>query len=190
MSRSSRDPAPVRTRRQLVGDVLGLGDGDRRQLVRLLAIERVAVEVYGRARRAEQLTSAEHRLIEHILGQERAHGHALLRVLPRAEAAHAIAPLDTDGLEAALSSAGISVALASLRSAHDWFTLLEELENALQGYYYKALRRLSGAAPATLTARILASEAQHSTLLFRLRHPDDISLAVSEALVEGSAAQR
>jgi hypothetical protein len=67
--------------------------------------------------------------------------------------------------------------------------LLERLEGALEGAYYKALKHLSEPAQATLAARILASEAQHSTLLFSFRNPQNVQLAVAVGLVKGSAAQ-
>lgn len=187
MSQASHRP---RSRRELVADLLGaLPAGERKLVGDLLAAEHLAVEVYGRAAASPDLSSRARRLVRRLRAQERVHAAALARLVPAA--AHPSAPpprgRSTPEVEAALAKRGIVVRFGDLNSERAWFTLLENLEGALEGAYYKSLRHLESASVATLVARIMASEAQHSTLLLRLRNPQDIALDVAVGLVKGRA---
>lgn len=187
---SHRDRSAT-TRRQLLRSLPGdpaLGDAGR--LASLLALEQVAVDLYRMAHRSTHLAAGSARLVREIVIQEEQHVLALAGALGRP--AHTVrlqAPSQATPaqLEAALAQVKVHVDLAAIHSERAWFTLLEQLESALEGAYYEALARLSSATAATLAARILASEAQHQTLLFRARHPRDINLAVSTGLVFGNA---
>ncbi len=187
----SRASDPPRSRRQLLADLVRAAAGERRRLLELLASERLAVAVYGRAVAAAAVTPGGRLLAGRIETQERAHALALARLLdksgPRRLSTRRSTPLSTRATVDALAGLGIAVRFSALRSERDWFRLLEQLEGALVGACYKALRDLSDPASATLVARIMASEAQHSTLLFSFRHPQDIDLDVAVGLVTGSA---
>jgi hypothetical protein len=190
---SARADRP-RSRRQLLVDLVAATGGERRRLLELLATERLAVAVYRRAAAAAAVTPAGRLLAGRIEAQELAHALALERLLDGAgpgggRSTVRSTPRPTRATVAALGDLGIVVQFSALRSEHDWFRLLEELEGALEGAYYKALRHLRDPSVATLTARIMASEAQHSTLLFSFRHPRDIELDVAVGLVKGSAGR-
>lgn len=184
----STDRDRPRSRRQLVADVLGASPAqERRLLLDLLDVELLAVKVYALAGASAHVSTGGRALARRVEDQELSHAAALARlsglVAPRRPA------LSTTAAEAALAGHGITVTFSSLTSERQWFTLLERLESALEGAYFKALGRLSDPAHATLAARILASEAQHSTLLFSFRNPQNVDLAVAVGLVEGSTAQ-
>lgn len=177
-----------RSRRQLVADVLGAGPvQERRLLLELLDLELLAVKVYALAAAAARVSPGGRALAHRIQEQELSHAIALARLTGPTAAPRPA--LSTTAAQAALAAHGITVAFSSLDTERQWFTLLERLEGALEGAYYKALARLRDPAHATLAARILASEAQHSTLLFSFRNPQDIDLDVALGLVEGTAAQ-
>lgn len=184
----SDGPAKGRSRRELVADVLGAGarSEERKQLSALLEAEHLAIDVYGLAGASSVLSPPARRLIRQLRAQERLHAAALSRVLG---GHHPFRIRSARQLELALSRYGVNVQFAELHTERGWFTLLENLEGALEGAYYKSLRHLSSPAVATLAARIMASEAQHSTLLFRLRNPHDIALDVAVGLVKGSAGR-
>jgi hypothetical protein len=181
MSAGTRTP---RSRRELVADVLGALNPaqERQELARLLDAELLAVEVYELAVTAQPVSAGARRLLRQLGAQERAHGAALARLatLPQAS------PPSPAGAERALASHGISVRFGALRTERQWFTLLENLEGILEGVYYRALGRLSDPVHATLAARILASEAQHSTLLLSFRNPRNIQLDVALGQIKGS----
>lgn len=186
MSQGSHRP---RSRRELVADLLGaaLPAGEAKLVGDLLAAERLAIEVYGRAAASPDLSSRAGRLVRRLRAQERVHAAALAHLLSRAQRVVPARERSTAETEAGLARYGIGVTLGDLHTERAWFTLLENVEGVLEGAYYKSLRHLESAPVATLAARIMASEAQHSTLLFRLRNPRDIDLDVAVGLVKGRA---
>jgi hypothetical protein len=173
------------TRRHLL--LAPVGSADTRELVKLLELERLAVAVYGLAQRSGQLSPGTAQLVSELRVQEQVHARELAGTLGAAARLARPSGGTIHELQDGLARHGIHAELAALRDERRWFTVLEQLERALEGAYYKALGRLRSATAATLAARILASEAQHQTLLFRARHPADISLAVSTPVVYGSA---
>jgi hypothetical protein len=170
------------------GLLLGPGSADARELLKLLELERLAAAVYGLAHGSGQLSPGAAGLTAALHGQELIHGRALASALGRAAPAAPSGPAPSLGrLQRGLARYRIHAELAARHDERGWFTVLEELESALAGAYYEALGRLADPDAATLAARILASEAQHQTLLFRARHSGDISLAVSTPVVYGDA---
>jgi hypothetical protein len=181
-------PGPTTSsRRELVADLFSALSPaqERRLLAGLLSAEILAMEVYGLAATAGPVSPAGQALAARLGVQERAHALALARLARQPSTADP-APSPT-AMEKALAGHGITVIFNALRSERQWFTLLEELERVLEGVYFRALGRLRSPAQATLIARILASEAQHSTLLFSFRNPQDIQLDVAEGQVKGRA---
>jgi hypothetical protein len=182
---------PHRTRRELLRVLPGApGVGDTARLASLLELEQVAVALYRMAHRSGQLSPGAAELVRELAFQEGEHAQELSSAVGRP--AHTVrlpsqsAP-SIEQLEATLARVKVGVDLRALDGEREWFTLLEQLEGALEGAYYEALGELVSPAAATLAARILASEAQHQTLLFRQRHPGEVSLAVSRGLVFGNA---
>jgi hypothetical protein len=175
----------TRSRRELVADFLGALSPaqERRLLLELLSTELLAVQLYEMAATAGPVSPAGQELARRLGVQERAHAAALARLAEQpAPAEPALSPL---AAEKALAAHGITVTLSVLRSERQWFTLLEELERVLERVYFEALGRLTSRPHATLAARIMATEAQHSTLLFSFRNPQDIQLDVAQGQITG-----
>lgn len=153
-------------------------------MTELLGAEQVAADVYRRAAVAPVMSPGARSLAGRLGAQERSHAAALGRL---AGMAPPMGTMSDSDVEASLRNLGVSTNLGTLDSEKRWFTLLENVENALEGSYYKSIRHLTRPALATLAAQILASEAQHSVLLFRFRNPTNIKLDVAVGLVKGSA---
>jgi hypothetical protein len=174
------------SRRELIRSAARLAplSSDVARLRRLLELEQLADRLYSLALQSGTLSPAAMTLCLELRSQERSHARALApfsgRALPEP-------PGTRLQVERSLARAHLDPRLGERRSERAWFILLERLEHVLEGAYYEALAHLTSPGAATLAAQILASEAQHQTLLFRLRHPDDITLAVSVPLVHGSA---
>lgn len=178
-----------RSRRELVAGLIGESSSgpERHQLGALLELEYLAQYVYSLASASSFVSAAGQALARQLHGQEAAHAAALSQLT--GALASAAPSFSTTAAESALSSHGLVVRFSALHTERAWFTLLEGLESALEGAYYKALGHLVSPAAVSLATRIFASEAQHSTLLFSLRNPQNIGLDVSEGLVTGSAGQ-
>ena len=178
-----------RSRRELVADVIGVSARQQEQklLLELLELELVAAQVYSLAAASPALSPGGVALVQEFSRQEQAHAAALA---PLAGQDPSAAPPSTAVIQTMLAAHGFTVSLAALRTEHAWFAALERMEGALEGAYYRALGRLFVRPDhATLLARILASEAQHSTQLFSYRHPDKIILEVGKGFVTGNAPQ-
>jgi hypothetical protein len=169
----------------------GRSDADR--LAGLLALEELAAAVYSKALASASLTPAGHALLSQVRAQELEHAAALLaelKLIAPTGFRRSRRPRSATDIDRALAAAGVDAQLDHQRDQRDWLRVLEHLENALEGAYYKALLRLKAPDVATLTARILANEAQHNTLLTELRHPGRWILAVPVAIVQGDAQSR
>jgi rubrerythrin len=177
----------------LAGESVALAAGaesETARLTALLALEQLAVALYARALSSTVLTPAARSLFGEIHTQELAHAAALeaeLDLLSPTALKPPRRPRTAAEIDAELAAAGIDAELAHQRDQLDWLRVLEHLENALEGAYYKALLRLEAGDAASLAARILANEAQHNALLTEVRHPGKVALAVPVALVEGDA---
>jgi hypothetical protein len=173
------------TRRELVSQGASTRRPSERELLTgLIGLEQLAVAIYGLVLASGTASPAETALLLDLQSQESVHAGALahqLRVAP------GLAPAGAELIQAALIRAGITSKLSKMRTARDWFRLLETLESTLEGAYHAALADLTRPEVAALAASILASEAQHLTLLFRQRHPLDVYSAVPSGLVQGTA---
>jgi hypothetical protein len=172
-----------RTRRQLVG--LGT-PAESRQLARLVALERLAADVYGLALGSGLLDPRARALAIELRDQELSHARAVAELAGPLAVQTAV---EREPVQRRLQRAGIRIQLARLHSERGWIYLLERTEGSLARAYHAAIGRLPGGEPALLAATILASEAQHATLLHLLRHPARIGEAVPAAVVPPGAGQ-
>ncbi len=177
----------ARSRRELVADVLRAPSAreERRIMLALLELEHLAANVYAVAAANAEISPGGRELARRLGAQERAHAAALAPLT--GQAAPPPPDLSPTALQAALAGHGVTVSFRSLHDERAWFTVLEKLERNLEGAYYRALGHLTRRANVTLAARILASEAQHATLLFSYRNPARITLDVSTSFVTGTA---
>jgi ferritin-like protein len=169
--------ADHRTRRELLRHGR---PSDPELLVELGRLELLAAFVYGRALASSHLRAAARPLVEQVLDQEQAHAQALLAELagPRPRG-----PVDESAAERELGRLGLRVTLERVRREDRWLAVLEAIEGQLERAYHRAVAELASADLQSLSASIIANEAQHAALLRELRYPRSISLAVPDALV-------
>lgn len=197
------------TRRELVGRAVAIGglaaapsvrallsaapvaaatgvETDPGLLYELLGVELLVEFVYRRAVHSGLLSARSEHVAAKLLGHERAHAAALSRELERRGGGRPTAPASTTVADQALADHHVAQSLDGLASEHDWIGLLLEVEAVVQGAYYDALSELNDVRLLRIGAEILASEAQHATVLSRLLDADDVSKAVPSAFVQGS----
>ncbi len=159
---------------------------DAQLVATLLGTEMLAVFVYGHAVHSSLLSSDRQRLARRLLGHERAHVRALSAALDRlggTPPAPLNTPTDADKL---LAASKVQGSLSQARSSDDLIRLLIRLEVALERGYYAAMSSLQDTELQHTAAQILATEAQHATLLVDLLFPGDVDKAVPEPYVEGN----
>ncbi len=183
-------PAPTRlaSRRQLLGGILagavastglapsadaaGAAGGDDRLLATLLGVERRLSSTYHRVLASGQLGVIVAAEVTGFLGQEQQHIVALEQELALRGSSAPIAPRFEPG--------------GPLETESDALDLLLGAETMAEGAYFSALSKLEDPALVALAAEIMASEAQHWTLLRALRNPANLAATVPVAFVTGS----
>lgn len=176
-----------RTRRELLRPPRAT---DPTRLARLLALESMAVDAYTLALLGGRLSPATAKLARQIRRQEAEHAAALTHHVPAS-----LVPDADDGsvatstaLQRELAGAGIHVHVARVHGEAGWIRLLERIEGALAAAHFRAVRELRDPVAATLVATILGDEAQHQTVLSRLRHPHNVVRAVPFSVVPADAS--
>jgi hypothetical protein len=152
----------------------------------LLGAELLAVFVYGHSVHSGVLTGDRQRLARHLLGHERAHARALSAAVSRLGGAAPAPPSGISDADKLLAASGIAGSLSSLGSPDDVIRLLIHLEVALERSYYVAMESLQDTELQHTAAQVLATEAQHATVLIELLFPGDVDKAVPESFVEGN----
>ena len=84
-----------------------------------------------------------------------------------------------------LSAIHVSGSLEKLSSEHDALHLLQSVERAAEGAYFRAIGQLSNAGLLRLAVEIMGAEAQHTALLGERLHHGDIDKAVPDPFVQG-----
>ncbi len=145
----------------------------------VLELEHALVVAYGQVLMTGVLPRHAHSVVHAIYEHELAHVRALGGRVHRGRAAVAAATK-------LLSARNVTPALTDLHDERDCLRLLLAAEQAALGAYFKAMSQFRSARLLTLAAEIMASEAQHATLLSELLHPGDISRAVPVPFVQGT----
>ncbi len=197
-------PAAAATRRDLIRLALSVGVGATgaallgapsavalaptdADLVRaLLSSERLAVFVYGHAVHSGVLAPDADRLTRRLLGQERAHARAMTAALRRLGGTPPPPLMGVGDADKLLAASNIQQSLSQLRSQDDFLRLLIHLEIVLERSYYVSMSKVLDAGLQVTVAQVLASEAQHATVLIELLVPGNVDKAVPEAFVEGN----
>ena len=179
---SVSDPTGVSRRALLArAPAASRGPTDAQLLGELLGFEQLAIAVDALALRSGALSPPTAALVKQIADQEHAHAAALAR-WPGVVAPSPIGHLE---VPAAIKARGIRTDPGRAHTDRQWLAVLEAVDTAVEGAYYAAIGRLRAPAAASLAATILASEAQHRTLLSRRRYPHVIAFAVPSGLVQG-----
>jgi hypothetical protein len=160
---------------------------DQDLLSGLLRTEALVATVYAHVLDSGRLSPPAHRLARRVLVQEHAHAAALrteLKLLGGVPPAPATTPAQ---VEAELARHRVTVALTDLSNEKSALRLLTQTESVAEGAYFAALSKFADARLLALAAEILASEAQHFTLLAQFLHPHDAGYnqVVPDPFVQG-----
>jgi hypothetical protein len=150
---------------------LGASVSDAKVLRTLLEVERRLSLAYRRVLASGSLNVVVAAELTRFEAQEREHIGALEREL-------SISRASPEGFPAPLGPV--------LQTQGDALTTLVKAEAMAQSAYRQAISQLRQTALVKLAAEIFACEAQHSTLLSILMHPQDPAAAVPAAFVTGS----
>jgi Ferritin-like domain len=152
----------------------------------LLGTEHLAVFVYGHTVHSGVLTPDAQRLARRLLGQERAHARSMAVMLRRSGGTSPPSLTSVGDADKLLAASGIQQSLTQLRSQDDFLQLLIHLEIVLERSYYASMSKVLDSTLQVTVAQVLASEAQHATVLTELLLPGQVEKAVPEAFVEGN----
>jgi hypothetical protein len=152
-------------------------------LLPILGAELVAVFSYQAILQSSLMTPHAERVAQRMLGQEHAHVKTVTNAL-HTLGGTAPQPLHTTAdADAVLAAYHIPNRLSQLRTERDCLTILVRVENVLARLYYTAMSQLGNPQLIQMGAQVMASEAQHASILNLLLRPHDIDLAVPSSYV-------
>lgn len=154
-------------------------------LGRLVRLEELILYAYQHVLASSLLPSSAQPVVAGLRNQEQAHIHALSAALSVLGGTSPAGPVNLAAADKDLSHRNVSQRLGQLRGGKDALRLLLAIEHVAEGAYYVAMSELSGPTLLRLGAEIMASEAQHATVLTVLLHPVDLTQAVPYGLVQG-----
>lgn len=156
-------------------------------LTGLLKVEVLMANAYERVLASGRLGPRARRLARRVLAHEHAHAAALTAELTLFGSVPPAPRLTASELDAGLAQHKVATSLESLGSEKDALKFLTQVESAAEAAYFAAMSKFSRPRLLTLGAEILASEAQHFTLVAQLLHPHDLGFnkVVPDAFVQG-----
>lgn len=138
---------------------------DGARLARVLDVEQLMLYVYGQVLAGPRLTAAQRASLAPLRRYEATH----VAVLRRAVAAHGAAAPPPPGSPAQanrrLARRDVAGRLDQLRDDRDAVNLLLATERVTVGVYYEALIDLTQPATIALAAQLMASDAEHESIL-------------------------
>jgi hypothetical protein len=158
---------------------------DPQLLSELYGTEQLLIDVYGRVIASGLLSSRVRSAAQRVLGQEGVHRQELERQLRALGAGTPPRLAGPDAIDKALRAAKVSGSVEDLHSEHDGVRLLLEVEMAAQHAYFMAISQLHTGALAQFAAQILASEAQHQTVISEARRPGNSAQAAPYSFIGG-----
>ncbi len=155
-------------------------------LAAVLDVELLVEFTYERVLGLELLEIAGARVAGGFLAHERAHVGLLRGWLSRLGEIPAPPPVDDRAADQRLASHQVPIQLAGLRTERDALKLLIAVEAVAAGAYERAISVLVDPPLLRSAGEMLASEAQHATVLSELLSPGDVASAVPDACVVGT----
>lgn len=152
---------------------------------RLLRLELLVVYVYQHVLATSLLSSSARALVAGLRDQEEAHVLALSAALRRLGGTLPAGPANVAAADKDLSHRNVVGRVGQLRGGRDALRLLLAIEHVAEGAYFVSMSELAGPTLLRLCAEIMASEAQHATILTAWLHPGALTQAVPYALVQG-----
>ena len=164
--------------------VLAATADDHQILLTALSTELLLVWVYERVLERGLLGDAARGAVTRILEQERDHVSAVQTALGGAPVT---APITLASAERQLARHHVGASPNDLSTQHDSLRLLVDVESAAEGVWFTAIGKLADRQLAATAAAIMASEAQHWTVLSGFSHHDDPKIVVPYPFVRGSS---
>lgn len=157
---------------------------DHQILVTVLGIELLLVWSYERVLGHGTIGGAAHQAVARILEQEHQHVNA---VQAAAGGTPASVPITLAAAERELARHHVGASPRDLGTQHDCLRLLVDVESVAEGAWFTAIGQLADPRLAATGAAIMASEAQHWTVLSGFSHHDDPKIVVPYPFVRGSS---
>jgi ferritin-like protein len=155
------------------------------RIQRLLSVELLLVYCYQQVIASSLLSPAQRRALMPLRANEEAHVRALARVLKQLGGVQPPPPRTLAEANKDLSHRKIGGRLGQLKNSKDALYLLLSAERVAVGAYFVALAKLESGSLLTLSAEIMANDAQHEALIGELLNKGKAADAVPYGLVQG-----
>jgi hypothetical protein len=155
------------------------------RLERLLSVELLMQFCYTNVLDSSVLTPHAKAVLTPLRAQEEAHIRALRARLAGFGERGPQAPDSVAAANRDLARRSVKGRLGQLQGSHDALHLLLALERVVVGAYFVALTKLPDPKLITLSAQIMAADAQHGAIIGELLYPGNAQNAVPSGLVQG-----
>jgi Ferritin-like domain len=169
----------------LAATTVGAPATEPERMARLLSVEMLSVYIYDHVISSSLLSAASRRALVPLRDNDRAHAEAWRERLKRAGGVAPSAPGSVAQANRALAHRKVGGRLGQLKGAKDALFLLLGVERVTVGAYFVALAKLRTRSLMTLSAEIMANDAQHEALIGELLYPKRPGVAVPYGLVQG-----
>jgi ferritin-like protein len=156
------------------------------RLRRLLSAELLIVYCYEHVLDSQILDPHERQALAPLKTQEEAHVHALRARLAALGAPAPPSPASVTQADHDLSNRMVRGRLGQLKGSSDALRLLLAVERVVVGAYFVALTKLADPSLVTLSAQIMANDAQHEAIIGELLYAGNAQKAVPYGLVQGT----
>jgi hypothetical protein len=157
----------------------------RERVARLLSVEMLLLYCYRHVIASPLLRPAQRRALVPLRVNEEGHVNALSAALKTLGGVTPRAPVRVEQANKALAHRKVGGRLGQLKSAKDAFYLLLAVERVAVGAYFVAVGKLETPSLITLSAEIMANDAQHEAMIGELLYPTRPGAAVPYGLVQG-----
>lgn len=155
------------------------------RIQRLLGVELLLVYCYRQVMASSLLRPAARRALAPLLANDEAHVRALARVLKQLNGVPPPAPSTLAEANKDLAHRRVGGRLGQLKGEKDALYLLLAVERVAVGAYFVALAKLETRSLITLSAEMMANDAQHEALIGMALDNGKAAEAVPYGLVQG-----
>jgi hypothetical protein len=169
----------------LAATTKGAPSTESERIQRLLGVELLLLYCYDRVIASSLLRPAARRALMPLRANEAAHVRALSRVLKQLGRPEPRPPLTRAEADRDLAHRRVGGRLGQLKGEKDALYLLLAVERVAVGAYFVALAKLETRSLLTLSAEIMANDAQHEALIGMVLDNGKAGQAVPYGLVQG-----
>jgi len=155
------------------------------RLERLLSVELLMLFCYTNVLGTSLLTPHAETVLTPLRAHEEAHIRALRTRMAVLGGREPEPPASVVAADRDLARRGVKGRLGQLQGSHDALHLLLALERVVVGVYFVALIKLPDPQLITLSAEIMAADAQHQAIIGELLYSGNAQNAVPSGLVQG-----